>query len=97
MDGRTAPGVAASAERRALDRERQAEVLGPLEALTRSTFDHARIVAGIIGFKQTRMGGIEITLSVPYEYRQDAAPLLDASGAILCVDFVPWKQGATHE
>lgn len=85
-----------ASERRRLDREHQAAVLGPMD-FSRGQFEHARFIAAQVGFKQAKGGDIEINLMVPFAYREQALAMLDASAVPLSVDVVPWRHGQTHE
>lgn len=85
-----------SASRRELDREHQAAVLGPLD-LTRSKFTHVRFVGTQVGFKQGRKGDVEVTFSIPYQFRDKVPAILDSAGIPLSIDCVPWKRGSAHE
>lgn len=84
--------AAAAAE---LRRQQQSEVLGAID-FSRQKLEHARFIASMTNFKQGRGGDIFIELMVPFEYREQAIGMLDASGVPLSVDVVEWKRGATH-
>lgn len=85
-----------SAARRELDREHQAEVLGPLD-LTRRRFQHVRFVGTQVGFKQGRKGDVEVTFSIPYQFRDKVPAILDSAGIPLSIDCVPWRRDARHD
>lgn len=85
----------ATARRRRLDRERQNEVLGALD-ISRGRLTHARFVGAQTSFAQNKSGDVVLTIIVPFEYRDQAIPMLDASGIPLSFDVVPWRRGVEH-
>lgn len=98
MVARDTAGTTAAAEKRRLEREAQDEALAALHPsdFSRNEFVHARLVASVTQFKQGKMGDILIELQVPFEFRESAIPLLDASAIPVSVDIVPWNSKATH-
>lgn len=63
----------------------------------RDHFKHVQFVGFISDFKQNRRGDIQVTITVPFRYRQLAMPCCDAHMMPVNVDVVPWKRATEDE
>lgn len=86
-----------AAARRELDREEQAEKLGDIGFLRREKFEHVRFVGIQTGFKQGIKGDLQVTFTIPYQFRDKVTSILDAAGIPLSIDCVRWQRDVTHE